>query len=107
LTTSQVLPSRINEDNVRGFGQYSRFGNNHGYYTDYRENNANAKREGRSDFLTIFKNHFENTIIMYLDENDVAKLKDIKINFSAMCVEQPDNNHGKNIRLRPCNEFLN
>ena len=40
---------------------------------------------------------------MYLNENDVAKLKDIKINYSAMCIERVGNTK----KLRPCNEVLN
>ena len=53
--------------------------------------------------MTIYKNYFENTVIMYLNENDVAKLKDIKINYSVMCRNEKECDG----ELKPCNEVLN
>ena len=96
LTTTQVLPSRINKDNVREFGKYDNY-HNHGFFVDFKKYNT-SKREGTSYFLTIYKNHFENTVIMYLNENDVSKLKDIKINYSAMCRTK------ERELFKPCNE---
>ena len=41
--------------------------------------------KNESDFYTLYTNKFENTIFMYLSEDDVTKLNDISLNYNIRC----------------------
>ena len=76
LPASDMVPSRIINDE-REFYMYGGGNNIHkGFVLDDRN---------ESDFYTLYTNKFENTIFMYLSEDDVSRLKDIKLNLNIRC----------------------
>ena len=77
LPASDMVPSRIINDE-REFYMYDRGNNIHeGFVLDISKNGP--------DFYTLYTNKFENTIFMYLSEDDVSRLKDIKLNLNIRC----------------------
>ena len=77
LPASDMVPSRIINDE-RKFYKYEERNNIHkGFVLDINKNG--------SDFYTLYTNKFENTIFLYLSEDDVSKLKDIKLNLNIRC----------------------
>ena len=77
LPASDMVPSRIINDE-REFYMYGGNNNIHkGFVLDINKN--------ESDFYTLYTNKFENTIFLYLSEDDVSRLKDIKLNLNIRC----------------------
>ena len=77
LPASDMVPSRIINDE-REFYMYGNHNNIHkGFALDINNN--------ESDFYTLYSNKFENTIFLYLSEDDVSRLKDIKLNLNIRC----------------------
>ena len=79
LPASDMVPSRIINDE-REFYMYDTHNNIHeGFVLDIKKNGP--------DFYTLYTNKFENTIFMYLSEDDVAKLNDISLNHNIRCAD--------------------
>ena len=77
LPASDMVPSRIINDE-RKFYMY---GNNNNIHKGFALDINNYE----SDFYTLYTNKFENTIFLYLSEDDVSKLKDIILNLNIRC----------------------
>jgi hypothetical protein len=93
LPASDMVPSRIINDE-REFYMYGDNNNIHkGFVLDINKN--------ESDFYTLYTNKFENTIFMYLSEDDVSRLKDIKLNLNIRCSPS-----GKYIKRNKINKVI-
>ena len=71
---------------------------NHGFII-----NKVSHRDG-ADMYTIFKNGFESSIFIYLSEDDISKLSDIKLNHTRLCPWDKTNRDP--LIVMPCNEKL-
>ena len=60
--------------------------------------------------IILYTNKFENTIFMYLSEDDVSRLKDIKLNLNIRCSPSGDyvkrNKKNKVIQSDLCSDLF-
>ena len=81
LPSSDLVPSQFVNDQRKFYGYDKIWAELLGYTLDINNKATEA------NYFTLYTNKIENTIFMYLSEDDVKKLNDIKVLFNYRCVD--------------------